>query len=259
MSLLVVYAKIHIMITGGWFMDEYILFVDETLKTPKNPYFCLSGVCFKRNYYEDVVVKEINELKKRHFENCDVIFHYSDMNNKKREFKIFKEKKVRQKFWTDYVNTVRKMNFVSFGVYFDQDKMKEIYNNGTNGIYDLTFVALLKNYLHYLLSVEGMGSICLESRSFNENAILQHSYYNYLRNGSMYFCNDSYRKHLSSLGFIIKGDNCNGLQIVDIAPSSMLREINGSYDYYGIGKMYREKLYCNNTAYQDILGFKNIL
>lgn len=240
-------------------MDEHILFIDETLKTPKNPYFCLSGVCFKRNYYEDIVVMEMNKLKKKHFNDCDVIFHYSDMNNKKREFSLFKDSKVRQKFWTDYVNTMRKMDFVSFGVYFDQDLMKKIYGSGSSSIYDIAFIAILKNYLHYLKSVNGIGSICLESRSFIENSKLQHSYYNYLKNGSMYFPHEDYDKHLSSIGFIVKGDNCNGLQIADIAPSTMLRELNGFSDSYGIGKMYREKLYCFNTKLQDIIGFKNLL
>ena len=42
-------------------MEEYILFVDETLKTPHNPYFCLSGISFKRSYYEDFITKEISE------------------------------------------------------------------------------------------------------------------------------------------------------------------------------------------------------
>ena len=62
-------------------MDEYILFVDETLKTSKNPYFCMSGICVKRNYYEDFLTNEINSLKKRHFNPTDVVFHYSEMNN----------------------------------------------------------------------------------------------------------------------------------------------------------------------------------
>lgn len=240
-------------------MEEHILFVDETLKTPHNPYFCLGGISFKRSYYEDFVVKEFNKLKKRHFNSTDVIFHYSDMNNKKREFEIFKDQKVRQKFWTDYSCTVKKMDFVSFGVYFNQDTIKKLYNNGSYGYYNIAFIALLKNYLHYLKSVKGIGSICMESRGFRENAILQHTYYNYLKNGSMYFSHKDYDKHLSSLAFIVKGDNCSGLQIVDIAPSTMLREINQTRDYYGLGKMYRDKLYKHATSYQDILGFRNIL
>lgn len=64
-----VYNKISNQLNGenAMAMDEYILFVDETFKTGSNPYFCMSGICMKRSDYEDIAVKQINELKKRHF------------------------------------------------------------------------------------------------------------------------------------------------------------------------------------------------
>lgn len=240
-------------------MEEYILFVDETKKTTHNPYFCMSGICFKRSYYEDIVVPEINALKEKYFNNTKVIFHYSDMNNKKNGFEVFKDSKLRQKFWTAYSNLLKKLEFTTFGIYYNQDDMKKIYGKGRSSNYDITFVALLKNYLHFLKSVNGIGSICIESRSFKENATLQRSYYNYLGTGSMFFSYDIYEKHLSTIGFIVKGDNCVGLQIVDIAPSALLREINNTKDFYGLGKKYREKLYYYDKPYQDILGMRNLL
>ena len=240
-------------------MEEYILFVDETKKTSHNPYFCMSGVCFKRSYYEDIVVTKVNDLKKKHFDDTSIIFHYSDMNNKKNGFEVFRDGKVRQKFWTDYSNVLGKLNFTTFGVYFNQDDMKNIYGKGRSSNYDIAFVALLKNYLHFLKSVNGIGSICIESRGFNENAILQQSYYNYLNTGSMFFPSNIYEQHLSSIGFIVKGDNCIGLQIADISPSALLREVNGTKDFYGLGKKYREKLYYYDKPYQNVLGFKIIL
>ena len=204
-------------------MEEYILFVDETQKTPNNPYFCLSGVCFKRFYYETTVVKEINELKRRHFKTTSIIFHYSDMNNKKNGFENFNHLNVRESFWTDYSQVLTKLEFTTFGVYYNQSDMKKIYGKGRTSNYDIAFVALLKNYLHFLKSNDGIGSICIESRGFKENATLQYSYYNYLNTGSMYFPSNIYEKHLSTIGFIVKRDNCVGLQIADISPSALLR------------------------------------
>ena len=235
------------------------MFVDETLKTSTNPYFCMGGICVKRNYYEDIVTKEINDLKKRHFNSTDVIFHYSEMNNKKGIFEIFKDGETRKKFWTDYSSTIRKLDFTSIGVYFNQSKMTSLYKSKTVKCYNIAFVELLKNYLHYLKSVNGIGSICVESRSLNENAELQHIYYDYIQNGSIYFSQSDFDKHLSSIGFIVKGDNCIGLQIVDVLPSALLRKINDTKDFNNIGEMYRRKLYCYNTDDQDVLGLRNIL
>ena len=73
------------------------------------------------------------------------------------------------------------------------------------------------------------------------------------------FLSKIFDKHLSSVGFVVKGDNCIGLQIADVLPSALLRKINGTKDFYNFGEMYRKKLYCYNTDEQDILGLKNIL
>lgn len=113
--------------------------------------------------------------------------------------------------------------------------------------------------MYYLKNVDGIGSICIESRSFNENAELQHIYYSFIQNGSTYFSQQDFDKHLSSVGFVVKGDNCVGLQIADVLPSALLRKINGTKDFYNIGEMYRKKLYCYHTDEQDILGLRNIL
>jgi len=59
--------------------DEYILFADETKKTPKNPYFCFTGFIIKRCDYEDILVSKINDLKQKHFGKTDIIFHYTDI------------------------------------------------------------------------------------------------------------------------------------------------------------------------------------
>lgn len=240
-------------------MDEYIMFVDETLKTSTNPYFCMGGICVKRNYYEDVVTQEINDLKKKHFNLTDVIFHYSEMNKKKGIFKIFKDGETRKNFWIDYSSVIRKLDFTSIGVYFDQSKMAKLYGSETVKCYNIAFVELLKSYLHYLKSVDGIGSICVESRSLNENAELQHIYYNFIQNGSTYFSQSDFDRHLSSIGFIVKGDNCIGLQIADVLPSALLRKINDTKDFNNIGEIYRRKLYCCNTDDQDVLGLRNIL
>ena len=54
--------------------DEFILFADETKKTPKNPYFCFAGFIIKRCDYEDILVPKICNLKQKHFGRTDIIF-----------------------------------------------------------------------------------------------------------------------------------------------------------------------------------------
>ena len=70
---------------------EYILFLDETDPNNGSEYFCLSGIIVKRNEYEDVIIKNVNKLKEKHFGNSSIVFHYTEMKNNIREFKIFKD------------------------------------------------------------------------------------------------------------------------------------------------------------------------
>lgn len=43
-------------------MKEYILFLDESKVTAQNPYFCLGGFISPRDYYENVIVKGVEDL-----------------------------------------------------------------------------------------------------------------------------------------------------------------------------------------------------
>lgn len=79
-------------------LTEYILFADETNKTPKNPYFCFAGLIIKRCDYEDILISKINELKQKYFGKTDVIFHYTDMKNNKGDFSTFVDSNIRNKF-----------------------------------------------------------------------------------------------------------------------------------------------------------------
>lgn len=238
---------------------EYILFADETKKTPKNPYFCFAGFIIKRCDYEDILVPRITELKQKHFGKTSIIFHYTDMKNNKGDFVNFKDNTVRNKFWTEFVGILSSLNITTIGVYFDQTKMKEIYDNGSTTNYDIAFRFLLENYMHFLKINDGVGAICIESRTFNENMFLERNQFDYIEKGSIYFDKKETSAHLSSISFTIKGDNCIGLQIADIIPARFMRIVNRQSDNYLLNKLFHKKLYCYGTDKENILGLKNLL
>lgn len=239
--------------------DEYILFADETNKTPKNPYFCFAGLILKRCDYEDVLVPKINDLKQKHLGRTDVIFHYTDMKNNNGAFSKFQDSSIRNKFWTDFVNTIKVIDFTTIGVYFDQNLMTELYKNSGTTNYDIAYRHLLENYMHFLKEHEGVGSICIESRTFKENMFLQRNHFDYIENGSIYYNNKNTSDYLSTIGFIIKGDNCIGLQIADIIPARFMRIVNKQSDNYLLNKTFHEKMYYHDTPKENILGLKNLL
>lgn len=238
---------------------EYILFADETKKTPQNAYFCFAGLIIKRCDYEDILVPQINELKQKHFGKTDIVFHYTDMKNNKGEFASFVDSTIRNKFWTDFVNIIKSIDFTTIGVYFDQTMMKELYDNSGTTNYDIAYRHLLENYMHFLKEKNGVGSICIESRTFKENMFLQRNHFDYIEKGSTYYSNKNTSDHLATIGFIIKGDNCIGLQIADIIPARFMRIVNKQSDNYLLNKTFHEKMYYYNTSKETILGLKNLL
>ena len=241
-------------------MEEYLLFADETKPTKYNPYFCFSGISVSRQYYENILIQQINQLKKKHFGTTDIIFHFADMKKNRKEFTIFQDETKRSLFWDEFVEIIKVSNIDIIGIYFDNDKMTEIYPDSPYSNYDIGFYALLDNYMHYLKTKNAYGQICIESRTFKENAYLQKTFYEYIANGSMYYSPKDTNHYLASLGFVIKGDNCIGLQIADIVPSQLLRYKKGvKTDFYNLSKTLSTKIYNYNTKYESILGLKQLL
>jgi hypothetical protein len=240
-------------------MDEYILFADETNKTPNNPYFCFAGFIISRTEYERNVIPTINALKEKYFGSTKIIFHNNEMNGNKGAFSKFSDPNFRNKFYMEFVKAISNFNISIIGVYYDFNLMKDSFGKGSTTNYDIAFRYLLENYMHFLREVDGVGTICIESRTLKENVFLQNNYYNYHKYGSLFFDSESTKRHLASIGFVIKGDNCVGLQIADIFPSRLMRTVNGIKDNFKLDTTIKSKIYKTGTPLENVVGLKKIL
>lgn len=241
-------------------MDEYILFLDETNPGTGNPYFCLAGFCIKRKDYEDIMIPEINKIKKDIFNDTSIIFHYTDIKNNRGVFSCLKNTELRNKFWQNMTKTLNHINFTVMGVYFNRKNMTNIFGNGATTQYDVAFRYLLDNYTHFCKCKNAYGHICIESRTFKENTLLQEIFFNYLTHGSSYYNSEIVKKYLTSIGFLIKGDNCIGLQIADIIPVRLLRFINNKPDTFKLGELFNKKIYhSDNDNFKEVIGFAKIM
>lgn len=241
-------------------MDEYILFLDETKPNSLNPYFCLAGFCLKRNDYENILIPKINKIKKEIFDDQSVIFHYNDIKRNKGAFSILKNAELRNKFWQNIKNALNEIDFNVFGVYFEKETMTKVFGNGATTQYDIAFKHLLDNYAHFCIENNARGHICIESRTFKENMLLQEIFFNYLTFGSSYYKAETIKNHLTSIGFLIKGDNCIGLQIADIMPVRLMRMVNGLSDNYKLGDLFNSKLYkTKDNKHENIVGLRKII
>ena len=239
--------------------SEYIMFVDETDPNNGSEYFCLSGLIVKRSDYENIIIKNVNLLKQKHFHNSNIVFHYTEMKNNYGEFNILKDSVARNNFYVDFVNLFKNSNVTILSTYFNKGHMIKTYGKCAVSDYDVAFKTLLENYVHFLSKNFGDGMVIMESRLFNENANLQNTFYQYLNNGSELFSSRTIKYHLKCLGFLVKNENCIGLQLVDFVPATIIRMVKNSPDKYSIQKTIMSKVYYHGTNYEQILGIRNIL
>lgn len=238
---------------------EYIMFVDETDTCNGSEYFCLSGIIIKRSEYEDIIIKNVNKLKEKHFNNSNIVFHYTEMKNNDREFSILQDANVRNKFYIDFVKLLNASNITILSSYFNKEHMIKTYGRCAVSDYDVAFKTILENFVHFLHKNYGDGMVVMESRLFNENANLQNTFYQYINNGSELFSSKIIKYHLKCLGFLVKNENCIGLQLADFIPATIIRIIKDSPDKFSMQKVIRSKVYCYNTDCENILGIRNVL
>lgn len=236
--------------------EEFIMFVDEATN---NGIFCLSGIIIERSYYEDIVIKEINDIKNNFFEKTDIIFHYTEIKKSHKDFIRLTDPDIRNKFYMVLKKFFKNSQTTVISTYFYMDHMKNLYGKCCTSQYNVAFKYLIENYVHFLSEHNGNGMIMMESRLLNENSFLQKSFYDYLTNGSELFSSKTISSYLKCLGFTVKGDNCIGLQLADFIPPTIIRIITDSKDKFGIQGAIRSKIYKNDSEYMSTLGIRNIL
>lgn len=239
-------------------MADYILFLDEANVTSTNPFFCLGGIIIKRDEYENALIPTINALKIKYFSNTSVLFHYTDMKKNKGDFKKFLDGSIRVQFWNEFNNVLKNIEFVTIGTYLEYNTFQETFKPVKNKHYSVAFIDLMNNYITYLRTQKAIGSIVVESRQWKENADIQEVFHNMLAFGTAMYSSEECSRYLSTLGFIIKKDNCVGLQIADFVPDTFVRTKNNSKNFYNVSNNFMNKMFSINGKYQDIVGLHKL-
>ena len=240
-------------------MEDYILFLDEANVTSTNPYFCLGGIIIKRSVYENELIPKINQLKIKHFGHTSVLFHYTDMKKNKGEFDIFRDGAKRSAFWNEFNAELQSVEFTTIGTYLKYDEYVKAYTPPKNRHYQVAFIQLINNYIRFLELHKARGNVIFESRQWKENADIQEVFYHIIHEGTNMYTPEICAKYLSTIGFIVKKDNCIGLQIADFAPDSFMRNVNGSKNFYNVSNNFMNKCFSIEGNCKDIVGLFRIV
>lgn len=239
---------------------EYILFLDETDSTKYNKYFCLAGFIISRQEYEEFLIPKINSLKTEILQSPHIVFHYKDIRQSAKEFRLLKNKTIRESFWNNICDIISESNITTIASYIDAKSFRENYPKDIAlSQYHVLFYELINSYTHFLISNNGFGSVMLESRDPKQNHNMQDLFYNFTQVGTNLYLPTTIREYIFTLNFNIKKDNCIGLQIADMIPLAFVRNLNGDSNPYNLYNVLSSKLYKGCQSSSDGYGLIKIL
>ena len=242
-------------------MDDYYLFLDESLMYGNLKYFVLAGIFIKADVYKETLVPAINKLKLDVFGNSNVILHEIELRKReKAPYDVLKKPEQNKMFWDGILKIFSEVNFRTIGAGVNCSIYKQRYSEYIrNSEYTIALRLIMENFVHFLESTDGKGTLYLESVNSTSDQHLSELYYNIISDGSLFIKNSTFQKRLATINFPIKTDNTIGLQMADLIPNPLNRnfshckEKNPSLLGYIL-----DKLYDGGNSEKDRFGFKII-
>lgn len=207
-------------------MNYKLLFIDETGKASYNhssPLFILAGFVIP-NRFGGKLNSSIKKLKKRCFQNEEIIFHGRDIARKKGPFKALQDPNEEMKFW---VNIISILNNYSISIIFTIANKQNARKNGWQQatILKRSYLKILDTFATKYLTIKTNGRIIVESDPAQDFYLIKAN--NYLQNigtTDKSMTGAEYQKRLTSLSLVNKSNLDVGVQLADmLAPWALLK------------------------------------
>jgi len=199
----------------------YIAFLDESgdhnLKIIDNTYpvFCLAACIVDFNYYNQVIEKEVDELKIKHFGTREIILRSYDIRKQKGQFSSLVDINKRSSFYEELDELMVKLDYKVIAAVINKEKLKNSYSVPSDP-YDLCFIFILERICMYLGRENNTAIIRMESREGHNDKILAKDYEEFKNKGNNMIPAEEVRKKLIDLSFNQKSQNINGHQMADL-------------------------------------------
>ena len=227
---------------------EYILFLDESNMTIHNPYLLLGGIVISRKEYKEKLIPRIQECKIV-LGNPHVIFHYTDILKKQNDFSCMCGNETMCKdFWKKLQTGLTDTDYNVLSSYIDVKKYNgEYHKKISNDSYELLFSTIINNYIHFLYKNKSRGSIIFEAREETQNRKIQQYYFHMLKYGTNIYQQKAIEEYITTTSFLVKEENCIGLQIADLVANNCVKHINGQGVKHNMWNIIEKKLYDGNN------------
>ena len=223
------------------YRKRYRIYIDESGNSdlghcddPNHRYLSLTGVIIENEYAKSFLIDDMQLLKDKHFgKQLDnpIIFHRSDMANKRKQFACFKDKDLNLRFNIDFLRKLKKWDFITITVLIDKKQFIEKYFCWKDNPYHYCLKILMERYCHFLKSQQACGDVMIESRSKHDDQMLSQCFHQIYEKGTDFITEKIFQDVFTSNNIKIKQkrENIAGLQISDLVAVPLRNRI---LEYY---------------------------
>lgn len=243
-------------------MAEYSVFLDESgvdsYKDTGNQYV-VGGLVILKDYFVNEVMNIIKELKTKHFNNDEVVFHFFDMYRRNDDFKVLNNPEKAVAFWEEYTKILNDMDFKVLAAIVDKKAMtrRYIYPQAARRV---ALPVIYENLVHFLATNNGIGKIFAEEIGEDEDNVAFVQYHLTMANGTSRVSRDAFLKHIKGLKFQKKKQNILGIQLADtiayILNKGDTKKNKYGPDFEKIKQIILDKTYDGGRNKKDRYGIK---
>lgn len=221
-------------------------------------FLSLTGVAMKISHARDYLEPQFNSIKTDIFDHdpdTPVIFHRTDIVQKKKHFYVLGDLEKRNAFDARVIGVMNECEYAVITAFIDKRAMLRQQNWSNKHPYNYLMEILVEKYTQFLERKNDVGDIMPEARQGKKDRQLQEAFCNVRNHGTYYVPSARINKRLPAhnLKFRQKKDNIAGLQLCDLVahPSHMhIRKIQG-HDGITPGTFCKKVLAILNAAKYD--------
>lgn len=199
-------------------MQTYkLLSLDESGKASFNhpsKIFILSGVIMPEEL-KPKIFTEMKKIKKKFFEDENIVFHGRDMARGGSSFRALSNSKIATEFWSEFVEIVNHPQIALYFVVTDKNKAQKA-GWQTKTILKRSYLRIVSEFARHIKANNFCGRIINESEAYQDPYLIYaHNRLQSDGTGDGSVSGVEYRKMITSLSLVNKDNNDIDLQIAD--------------------------------------------
>lgn len=214
-------------------IKKYYLFIDESGDhglvnlDPSFPVFLLCGLLTSEENYKNTK-DAINTLKRKFWNNKDVILHSRDIRKCEKEFQILFDINIKREFYTIINDIIKNSKYRILSSAINKAKYIKMYGKLSNDVYELALSFIIERAIFSLdeiNNVEKHLEIVIEKRGKKEDKKLDEHFQRLLSRGTGYVSAERLNEVNIKITFKDKKENINGLQLADLVAYPIARYV----------------------------------